>query len=416
MRLRTDLLTEKHGGTNVPSEGEYFIGDVRDLLPDLVKKYAGTVKCVYMDPPFLTGKKFEMRQRVGEAQWKSGRGTLVLNAFSDRQDPAEYWDMIRSVLTASREMLRDDGTIFVHIDYRTHARMRLMMDEIFGEENFLNEIVWSYSTGGRSEKHFSRKHDIILFFSKTKQYAFDAEAVAVPRDTEHTNHMKRHVDPDGRTYRSIRVGGKVYTYYDDEPVPPGDVWTDVSHLQQKDPQRTGYDTQKPLKLLERIIGCSTKPGDLVFDPFSGSGTAADAAAKTGRRFLACDASLPALQTARRRLDGRPCVFHTLPCEAPAECAAACVKEVGLYRVTLQAFRTEGGFDGLDAVDSWAVGYPEDGALRVYDRSVRTWKTPRLNAELTLPVYAKTPVMRVSDVYGRDRYYELAEAEDAVIPE
>ena len=178
--------------------------------------------------------------------------------------------------------------------------LRLMLDEIFGQTNFMNEIIWAYKSGGRSTRHFSRKHDTILFYRKSKAVYFNIHAVGVPRGPEKRNNMKRSIDELGRVYFSIRSGGKTYTYYEDTPIFPSDVWDDVEHLHQRDPERTGFGTQKPEALLRRILLASSRPGDLVCDLFSGSGTTAAVAAKLGRRFLVADASPVAMQLLRAR--------------------------------------------------------------------------------------------------------------------
>ena len=208
--------------------------------------------------------------------------------------------MMRAVLTACHRMLAPDGSLYLHIDYRMNPYLRLMLDEIFGQANFMNEIIWAYKSGGRSTRHFSRKHDTILFYRKSKAVYFNIHAVGVPRGPEKRNNMKRSIDELGRVYFSIRSGGKTYTYYEDTPIFPSDVWDDVEHLHQRDPERTGFGTQKPEALLRRILLASSRPGDLVCDLFSGSGTTAAVAAKLGRRFLVADASPVAMQLLRAR--------------------------------------------------------------------------------------------------------------------
>ena len=167
-------------------------------------------------------------------------------------------------------------------------------------ENLLNDIVWAYQTGGRSLRHFSRKHDNILFYRKTERYDFNIEAVMAPRQAPRTSHMRRHMDPDGRVYRSIRSNGRVYTYYDDDPVAPSDVWQDLNHLQQKDPERTGYDTQKPLALLTRIILSSTNKNGWILDPFAGSSTTGIAANLIGRRYLGIEQDTSFAEMGKKR--------------------------------------------------------------------------------------------------------------------
>ena len=292
--------------------GRFYGGDTLLLMDELLRRYAGEVKLIYMDPPFLTGERFIMRARVGAADWRAGKGSLSLPAFSDDMEPDAYYAMMRRVLEGCHSLLREDGMLFLHCDFRASARLRLILDDIFGEKNLLNEIAWVYHTGGTARRYFSRKHDTILFYRKGRKYDFNIDAVLCPPTEPRQNHMRRHVDPDGRVYRSIRSGGRVYTYYDDDPVPPTDVWDDVSHLQQRDPQRTGYDTQKPLALLERIVRCASREGELVFDPFAGSGTTLEAACRLGRRFLGVDKCPLVPNILRRRLEGAP---WELLCEA-----------------------------------------------------------------------------------------------------
>ena len=192
--------------------GEYFLGDALTLLDDIIEKYAGKAKCIYLDPPFLTGQSFEMNVRVGEKDWKGMSGSVRVHTFDDCAAPEEYYSMMRQVMEASHALLREDGAMFVHVDYRAHARLRLMGDEIFGEDNFVNEIIWAYKSGGRARASFPRKHDIILFYRKSKNLDFDINAVLEKRQAPPTNHMRKHVDPDGRVYRSIVSAGGVYTY------------------------------------------------------------------------------------------------------------------------------------------------------------------------------------------------------------
>ena len=389
--------------------GEMRMGDVLALMPDLIRDYAGKVQLIYLDPPFGTGRDFSMRVRVGEKEWKSGSGSLVMQAYEDDMDVSAYMDFMRETLVGCKELLSETGVIFLHVDYRMHARLRLLMDEIFGEPNFLNEIIWSYQTGGRARKFFSRKHDVILFYRKTKKYYFNLEAVPVNRVDTRRNHMKRHVDPDGRVYRSIRSGGKIYTYYDDDPTFPGDVWDDVSHLQQKDPQRTGYDTQKPIKLLERIILSGSAPGDLVCDLFAGSGTTAEAASLNGRRFLTADLNPYSLQVTRRRLTGRSAAYVAPPCQGEPDVDVSVSLGIAYYDVTLEKYMPEGGvsartFTGLDAVDNWSVGYLRGDVFVAMAHDVRLRHAPALKRVLQLPVLEGQPCIRVNDVLGRHFYY------------
>ena len=273
--------------------GLFLLGRAETLSEKLASEYEGRVQLVYLDPPFGTGDTFSVKL-------SSGKKTLSIPAYADTLSREDYLAMMRTVLTACHRMLAPDGSLYLHIDYRMSPYLRLMLDEIFGAANFMNEIIWAYKSGGRSTRHFSRKHDTILFYRKSKAVFFNINAVGVPRGPEKRNNMKRSVDELGRVYFSIRSGGKTYTYYEDTPIFPSDVWDDVEHLHQRDPERTGFSTQKPEALLRRIILASSRPGDLVCDLFSGSGTTAAVATKLGRRFLAADASPVAMQLLRAR--------------------------------------------------------------------------------------------------------------------
>ena len=297
-----------------------------------------------------------------------------------------------------------------------YAHLRLLMDEVFGESNFLNEIIWSYQTGGRARSYFPRKHDVILFYARSRLYYFNLKAVPVARNESRSNHMRRAVDENGRSYRSIMSGGKEYRYYDDEPAYPGDVWDDISHLQQKDPQRTGYETQKPLKLLERIVSCSSQEGDLICDLFAGSGTSAVAAAGLNRRFLCVDQSPLAIATTGKRLAqstaGKPLDF-TFDVEAPCgadDCAveAEVFPAISSYTVRLISFENAAtqamGINGLDAVDQWSCGFVQGDTYRRYASSVRSVATPALAATLEMPVCAGEPCIMIVDIWGSRRFY------------
>ena len=408
--MRVQVAREALMGSGVM--GELFLGDSLELSDRLTGKYGGRVQCVYLDPPFFTGSLFNMRVRVGEREWRSGAGSLELSAYSDKWASAEeYISEIRALAELARELMSDTGVIFLHVDWRMQARLRIMMDEVFGENNFMNEIIWTYQTGGRARKYFSRKHDVILFYRMGPAYRFYIENVPISRTDARRNHMKRQVDKDGRVYRTIKSGGKVDKYYDDDPVYPGDVWDDVSHLQQKDPQRTGYDTQKPLKLLERIVLCSTRPGDIVCDLTCGSGTALEAAAINGRNFVGVDMSPLAVQTARRRLVGSRVSLNMPGSEGSPEVELDAMTGVGNYECDLRRFIPEPGvgergFDGLDAVTGWSGGYINDDVFYSYVHDMRSKQHPRLDAHLSIPVWDGVPAVRIEDVYGRAFYYTL----------
>ena len=286
MLKRTECSAELHmmGG-----DGTVWFADFRRIEDTLLEKYGGSARVVYIDPPFGTGGSFEFR-----------RGKKQV-AYSDSLPRDEYLSLIRDAVKLSYALLKEDGTFFLHIDYRMSAACRLICDEVFGEDALTNEIVWAYKSGGRAKNAFSKKHDTILMYRKSPEAYFDLTAVGVPRGPERRNHMRRAVDETGRVYYSIRTNGREYRYYEDDPVYPSDVWDDIEHLHQRDPERTGFITQKPEALLKRMILACSKEGDTVIDLFGGSGTTAVTAAKLLRRFVSVDCGRAAAAVTRKRL-------------------------------------------------------------------------------------------------------------------
>ena len=284
--MRIYCKVEHH---DIGGPGSFFLARSEKQLPALIREYGGKVQLIYLDPPFGTGDSF---QRKGEKD---------IPLFRDDMPEGEYLKWMRTILTGCHALLSPTGSLYLHIDWRMSAKLRLLLDEIFGQDNFMDEIVWGYKSGGRATRFFPRKHDTILFYRKSRKVYFNITAVGQPRGPERRNHMKQFVDQDGRVGFSIRTNGKLYTYYEDDLIYPTDVWTDIEHLQQKDKERLGYATQKPEALLERIVLASSQPGDLVCDLFAGSGTTAAVAVKNGRRFVAVDASPLSLITLRKRL-------------------------------------------------------------------------------------------------------------------
>ena len=394
------------------AEGRLILGD--GTCPP--EEYKSSVQCVYIDPPFNTGEHFTFRQRVGAKGWELGTQTIDLKAYTDRFESREsYHAFLKKLIIASRDLLNESGSFFLHLDQRESAWGRLLCDEVFGEDNFVNEIIWCYQSGGRSMKRFSAKHDTILFYRRSKRQFFDIHAVPIPREGNRSNHMRRKVDENGRSYRTIRTGGKLYTYYDDEPTYPSDVWSDVSHLQQKDPQRTGYDTQKPMGLLKRIIACTTRPGDLVADLCCGSGTALAAAAELERRYLGMDTSLPAVSVTRKRLQDGPLWVDWPACDAPCGIRADAIPGIGFSDVYLLDYTPPAGTDagkyaGLDLVDSWAVGFLRDGWFFTQDISQRLKQQPELKKNLSLPQFRGQAAIQITDVFGNKPVFAILDEE------
>lgn len=375
--------------------------------------YAGKAQCVYIDPPFMTGETFQRKRPWGEEGWKKGRPFVTLTGYEDKYASREvYLTMLRGMLEQAKTLLNDTGLLLLHLDWHASAYARILCDEIFGEKNFLNEIIWSYQSGGRSKRFYSRKHDNILMYAKAPDFRFDITRVPMERRDTRKNHMKQMIDEDGRTYRTIRTGGKTYKYYDDDPVYPGDVWTDVSHLQQRDPERTGLATQKPVKLLERLLMPIVDPGDLVVDLCNGSGTTAVAAQKLQCRYIGVDAQPAMLCMTAARLDGD----YELRCSASALPASLDASRDGIEGMvlTLHGFRPQDArlpepADSLELLEQWRVGRIVNDVLYVQESFTRTPQRPSLMPWMLLPGGDGEVGISVTDPTGERRIYRWEEA-------
>jgi len=235
---------------------------------------------IYADPPFFTGKEqtqSDGRHKFGDS-WPGGL--------------AGYLDFLKPRLQQMHRLLKPAGALYVHLDWHAVHYVKVMLDDIFGYRNFLNEIIWSYRTGGRSTRWFARKHDSILVYARQ----IGKHKFHVLRDGEfRTDGMN--YDEKGRPYKTTKKG-RLY-FHPDGPALT-DVW-EIPFLSTVALERTGYPAQKPEALLERIIRAGTDTGDVVADFFCGSGTTLAVAQRLKRKWIGCDASTQAVKLARKRL-------------------------------------------------------------------------------------------------------------------
>ena len=406
MYVQTGVRREIFG----TGENLLICGDARKP-PREVRALAGQVQCVYLDPPFMTGEKFRRKRPYGEKGWRSGSPNLILEGFTDRfADEKAYLLFLRRLVTVGRDLLGREGVFCLHLDWRMSARGRILCDRIFGKELFLNEIIWAYESGGRNKRCFSRKHDTLLLYARSPEYRFDLTRVPLERKDYRRNHMSRMTDGDGRTYSSIRSNGKEYRYYDDEPVYPGDVWTDIGFLQQKDPERTGYPTQKPRKLLERVLGPVVRPGDLVADLCCGSGTALAAAEGLGCRYLGMDISPEAVAVCRNRLKGENL---TVICDTEQDGVDVLADyDPGAGRLRMGGLALRGPewpekANPEDLTEAWAAGKIARGTFRIDRQYQRSFQYPALIDSLEIP-RDEIPDLLLTDAAGVRRAYRWRE--------
>jgi DNA modification methylase len=275
-------------------------GDNLAAMRALAARHAGEVTLAYLDPPFFTGK-----EHVRITRKRMGRGKILRTAspaFDDRWDslPA-YLQALRDRIAAARELLADHGSLVLHLDPKTSHYAKLICDEVFGARCFASEIIWRYRRWPSKTKNFQRVHDVLLRFVKDfrvepRFHQMYEPLAASTLATWGVQRQRAVVGASGvRTHSSRTV--------DESPgAPLGDVW-EIGIIGPVSRERTGYPTQKPEALLERLIQACTVAGDLVLDPYAGSGTALVVAARLGRRVFGVDQSPEALDVIRQRLDG-----------------------------------------------------------------------------------------------------------------
>ena len=302
-----------------------------DCLEVMRKWPSRCVDLIYLDPPFNSKANYNVLFGAG----KTGREKIdlaQLTAFTDtwqwNEDAQQRVELIENAvdhpahlaisgfskmhpngsgmlsylsymalrLAEMRRLLKTTGSIYLHCDPTASHYLKIIMDEIFGGKNFRNEIVWCYSNSGRSRNKFTSKHDIILFYSKTKAAQFD---YVLPVSEKYINSHYWQTDKKGNRCR-IRVdAGKTRIYYPDEGMTCNDWWADIPSLNSVAKERLGYPTQKPLALLDRIIKASSNADDLVLDPFCGCGATIEAAHRLNRKWMGIDISTYAIEVIRR---------------------------------------------------------------------------------------------------------------------
>ena len=275
-------------GDNLLAMQALLAGDAQTGLPSL----RGKVDLIYIDPPFDSKADYRTKISLPGTDIQQKPTVIEQFAYADtwEEGTISYLKMIYPRLQLIRELLSDKGSIYIHIDWHIGPYLKLILDEVFGKENFQNEIIWHYIKGASGNDRFGRKHNTILFYSKSDSKTFNRDAIGIPYNPETLARAQRGEARYNVTAEELEDRGKN----------PGDVWTDIPPLQGNSLENTSYATQKPEKLLERIIKASSNEGDLVCDFFGGSGTTAAVAERLGRRWITCDIGKPASLVMRKR--------------------------------------------------------------------------------------------------------------------
>jgi len=279
-------------------------GDNLDFISCLMqeKDMTGRLQLVYMDPPFYSKASYDAAIQLKSPEIGTVPAIKPM-AYDDhwQKGMEDYLKMLCTRFYLIKDLLSEEGCLWVHLDWHVVHYVKILLDEIFGEKNFVNEVIWNYKSGGTGKRNFSKKHDTLLFYGKSKKYYFN------PLKEKSYN----------RGYKPYRFKG-VKEYKDElgwyTMVNMKDVWQ-IDMVGRTSGERTGYATQKPEQLLARIIESCSREGDLCADFFSGSGTLAAAAEKLGRRWLACDIGGIATASCLKRMSGTGSSFTLLQQES-----------------------------------------------------------------------------------------------------
>lgn len=340
-QLRETYGKEKNGWIN-----KIFWGDNLQVMSHLLKDFRGQIDLIYIDPPFDSKADYKTKvdlRGIGKAE--SDSTSFEEKQYGDIWTNDEYLQFMYERLVIMRELLSDKGCIYLHCDWHKSAHLKILLDEVFGNNHFLNEIVWYYRRWTAASNSFQKMHDTILLYSKTDSYTFNPiyiDATEGQKKKHERGYDRNSVFIDGvrkpqlliydqakvdvaiangtvnlnEFARVVKVKETRTIAHDVWPINTansfvqvevengetivGDLW-EINYINSQSSERTNYPTQKPQSLLERVIEASSNPGDLVFDCFMGSGTTQAVAMELGRRFIGADINLGAVQTTTKRL-------------------------------------------------------------------------------------------------------------------
>lgn len=382
-------------------QGRLILGDNLPVMHALLPNYEGKIDLIYADPPFLTGKAYKARIGHGEDSRDPGQWKTVQSYQDTWRDGGEYLDMLFPRLELMWRLLAPNGSLYLHLDWHASAYARVLLDDIFGPDRLLNEIVWVYHGPSPIRSAFNRKHDTILVYTKSKDYTFNVDEVRVPYSPS-TVKTFASSERAGFGKKPDLQRGKV----------PEDWWY-FPVVARMHSERTGYPTQKPEALMERIILASSNPGSLVADFFCGSGTTPSVATRLGRQWIACDPEPTALQTCYRRMvstEGvKPFLILRTESTQPSdslESRISCKLQDDVLSVQLEQVYNRENREIIkrDHIVLWEIDpHYDEHIFRSHYQQVRPWRDDSLEYTIQIPMDGKKApslAVRVMDVHGK----------------
>lgn len=377
-----------------------------------LKEKGMKVDLVYIDPPFASGadyaKKVYIRRNPKVAETIKQAETEIdseeLRNFEEKMygdvwDKERYLNWMYENLMAIKSVMSDTASIYVHLDWHIGHYVKILMDEIFGEDKFRNEIVWCYTGPTNQKNNFPRKHDLIFLYDKSEQYVFNSDSVRIG--------FKKSTKTGGKTSLAGKQNDSVLEELDKKGKIVEDWWIDIADLGKVHTQDVGYATQKPEALLERIIKASSNEGMLIADFFGGSGVTAAVANRLGRKFIHCDIGINSIETTRDRLRKAGAEFEVMEIKDGVSLYRNPVQTMDKLKSLIPGLRNE---DALDKFWEGSIYDTKDGMLPVYlpnlmDSSTRLLDTVLMNRILKeampdLPDGTKRVVVYYIDIIDR----------------
>ncbi len=382
--LILDSVIYPHGSgyPDINPENYLYLGDNLQIMASLLPQYENKINLIYTDPPFFSNKRYSARIGRGEDS-RRPQDWLMAEGYGDHWETLDaYLDFLYPRLALMYRLLAPEGTLYLHLDWHADAYARLLLDEIFGKERLLNEIIWAYHGPSPIRKAFNRKHDAILVYTKGDGYTFNADAVRQPY---HPNTVKTFASSSKAGFGKVPDLGRGKV--------PEDWWyfPVVARLHN---ERTGYPTQKPEALVERILLASSNPGDLVADFFCGSGTLALVAARYARRFLVGDVSWRAIHTTRSRL------IETIQVPFSISREKNCSIPMNEQKCSFTTSNLKITLNSPPSLDYWEIDPAWNGKLfRSAFQVRRTNRSPEIPQEIKMPAAPTNVCVRAVTVDG-----------------
>jgi DNA modification methylase len=283
-------------------QNQLIWGENKVVMSLLLRDFENKISLIYIDPPFATGGDFNLKIQIGE----NGKYVNEI-AYKDKWKKGldAYLTFLYERLTIMRRLLADNGSIYIHLDWHISHYVKLIMDEIFGITNFRNEIVWAYPAASvKTRRFFIRSYDTILFYSKSDDCIFNNDPNIYMEYSDRVKNALKKDDHGVFYYRGGSHNGKKLSrkvYVEKEGIFPRDVWNDIPYIRANTSEYQGFSTQKPERLLKRIILASTNQNDIVADFFCGSGSTLAVAEKLGRKWIGCDSNKLSIHLSRKRI-------------------------------------------------------------------------------------------------------------------